>query len=483
MKQVHLHTESRQMWQDHQQEDLQPQNRFTYSLKEGKCHKTISKRTCNHETGSLTGWEWANATGPSARASKTMKQVHLHPESRQMPQDHQQEHPKPWNRFTYFLIAGKCHKSMSKRTCNHETGSLTGWEQANATRPSVRGPAAMKQVHLLAGSRQMPQDHEQEDLQPWNRFTYWLEAGKCHKTISKRTCSYETGSLTGWEQANATRPWARGPATMKQVHLLAGSRQMPQDHQQEHPKPWNRFTYFLIASKCHKSISKRTSNHETGSLTGWEQANATRPSVRGPAAMKQVHLLAGSRQMPQDHQQEDLQLWNRFTYWLGAGKCHKTISKRTCSYETGSLTSWEQANATRPSARGPATMKQVHLLAGSRQMPQDHHQQEDLQLWNRFTYILRADKCHKTINKWTCSHETGSLTYWEQANATRPSARASKTMKQVHLLAESRKMPQDHQQEPSKPWNRFTYWLRAGKCHKTISKNIQNHETGSLTCL
>jgi hypothetical protein len=39
-------------------------------------------------------------------------------------------------------------------------------EQTNATRPSARGPAAMKQVHLLPESRQMPQDHQQEDQQP-----------------------------------------------------------------------------------------------------------------------------------------------------------------------------------------------------------------------------------------------------------------------------------------------------------------------------
>jgi len=184
------------MPQDHQQEDLQPWNRFTYSLRAGKCHKTISKRTCRHETGSLTYWEQANATRPSARASKTMKQVHLLPESRQMPQDHQQEDLPPWNRFTYILRSSKCHKMISKRTCSHEMGSLTYWKQTNATRPSARGPAAMKQGNLLSDSREIPQDHQQEELEPWNRFTYSLRAGKCHKTISKRTCSHETGSLT-----------------------------------------------------------------------------------------------------------------------------------------------------------------------------------------------------------------------------------------------------------------------------------------------
>jgi len=112
-----------------------------------------------------------------------------------MSHNHQQEDLQPQNRFTYFLRAGKCHKTISKRTCNCETGALTGWEQANATRLSARGPATMKQVHLLAGRRQMPHDHQQEDLQPPNTFTYFLRAGKCHKTISKRICNHETGSL------------------------------------------------------------------------------------------------------------------------------------------------------------------------------------------------------------------------------------------------------------------------------------------------
>jgi len=177
----------------------------------------------------------------------------------------------------------------------------------------------------------MPQDHQQQDLQPWNRFTYFLRAGKCHKTISNRTCNHETGSLTFWEQANATRPSATEPATMKQVHIHTESKQMPQNHQQQDLQPWNRFTYFLRAGKCHKTISKRTCSYETGSLTCWEQANATRPSARWHAAMKQVHLLSEIRQIPQDHQQEDMQLWNMFTYSLRAGT-HTMISQRISSY-------------------------------------------------------------------------------------------------------------------------------------------------------
>jgi len=155
-----------------------------------------------------------------------MKHVHLLSESRQMPQDYQQGDLQTWNRFTYCLRAGKCHKTISKMTCKHETGSLTPWEEANGTRPSARGPATVKQVHLLPESRKMPQDYQQEDLQPWNRFTYMLRVGKCHKIISKKTCSYETGSLTSWEHENGTRPSARGPAGMKKFHLHTKSKKM-----------------------------------------------------------------------------------------------------------------------------------------------------------------------------------------------------------------------------------------------------------------
>jgi len=205
--------------------DFQAWNQFTHILGVGKCHKTISKRMCNHETGSLTLWEYENGTRPSAKGSVAMKQVHLLPESKKMWQHHQQENLQLWNRFTHWLWAGKCHKTIRRRTCSHEAGPLTSWEQKNATTPSARGPAAMKQVHLLPESRKMPQDHQKEDLQLWNRFTYILSAGICHKTISKRICNHETGSLTNWEQENMTRPWAKDL------------------------QPWNRFAYSLIAGK------------------------------------------------------------------------------------------------------------------------------------------------------------------------------------------------------------------------------------------
>ena len=114
-----------------------------------------------------------------------------------------------WNRFTYILRVGKCHQTISMRTCSHETGSLTNWEQANATRPSARGPASMKQVRLLPEIRQMPQDHQQENMQLWNMFTYPLRAG-IHTMISPRISSYiswnhlhpNIGGKCQWHSAN-----------------------------------------------------------------------------------------------------------------------------------------------------------------------------------------------------------------------------------------------------------------------------------------
>ena len=199
-----------------------------------------------------------------------------------MPQDHQQEDVQPWNRFTYSLRVWKWHKIISKRICSHEAGSLAPWEQENVTTPSTRKPATMKQVHSLTVSRQMPQNHQKEDLQLWSRSTYFLGTEKCHNTISERTCSYETGSFTPWEQENATRPSERRPAAIKQVHLHTECRNMPQDHQQENMQPWNWFTYKLRAGKYDKTMSK------------------------GPATMKQVCLLPNSRKIWLGHQQEDL---------------------------------------------------------------------------------------------------------------------------------------------------------------------------------
>jgi len=150
-------------------------------------------------------------------------------------------------------------------------------------------------------------------------------------------------------------------------------------------------------SQCHQY---GTSSHKTGSLTYWGQTNAIRPSATAPAAMKQVHLQAESRQMPQDHQHQHLQPWNRFTYIL---RCHKTISNSTCSHETGSLTLWEQANATRPSGQAPAAMKQVHLLSGSRHTYND--QPEDLQLYITESHTFWYQrKMSMTLSKWSYNY-------------------------------------------------------------------------------
>jgi len=165
----------------------------------------------------------------------------------------------------------------------------------------------------------MPQDHQQEDLKTWNRFTYSLRAGKCHKAISKRTFNCKTGSLTPWGQENATRPSERGPATVKQVCLLPESRNMP-------------------------SINKRTCSYKTGSLTYWERENGTRWLARGPAAMKLVHLQTEIR------------------------KCHKTISKRTCSYEMCSLTLWTGTHAM-INQRISSYISHNYLHSGIRKMP------------------------------------------------------------------------------------------------------------------
>ena len=54
VKQDHLQTKGRQMPQNHHQGVLHMSNRITYSLKAGRCHKTITKGSCICQTGSLT---------------------------------------------------------------------------------------------------------------------------------------------------------------------------------------------------------------------------------------------------------------------------------------------------------------------------------------------------------------------------------------------------------------------------------------------
>jgi hypothetical protein len=169
MNQNHLHTEDRQIPQDHQWELIQPWTRITHILRTGKFHKTFSKSSCSPEPGALTYWGQANVTRPLARVHAAMNQDHLLAEDKQMPQTISRNLCSHEPEITYILRTGKCSKIISKSSCSHEPRSRTAWKQANATRPSARAHAAMNQDHLLAEDRQMPQDHQQEPMQPWTR--------------------------------------------------------------------------------------------------------------------------------------------------------------------------------------------------------------------------------------------------------------------------------------------------------------------------
>jgi len=113
-------------------------------------------------------------------------------------------------------------------------------------------------------------------------------------------------------------------------------------------------------------------------------------------------------------------------------------------------------------------------------MPQGH-QQQLMHLSNGITYFLRAGKCHKAISNSSDTYQPGSLTYWGQPNATRPSAMALAAINWDHLQTEGRLMPQGHQQQLLQLLSRITYWLRAGKCHKAISNSSCIYQRGWLT--
>jgi hypothetical protein len=282
------------------------------------------------------------------------------------------------------------------------------------------------------------------------------EQDQPHKAISNGSCIYQAGSLTRWKQANMIKPSATALAPIKQNHLLAEGRQMPQGHQQWLLHLSSRITYFLRAGKCHKAISNSSCIYQMGSLTPWGQVNATRPSATALASIKWDHLLPEGRQMPQAHQQQLLHLSTGSTYFLRAGKCHKAISNSSCIYQWGSLTVWGQANATRSSATAPASIKQDHLLPEGRQMP-------------------------KAISNSSCTYQLGALTSWGQANAKRPSATALASIKWDHLPPEGKQMPQGHQQQLLHLLTGSTYKLRAGKCHKAINNSSCIYQMGSLT--
>jgi len=224
-----------------------------------------------------------------------------------MPQGRQQQLFHQSNRITYILRAG------------------------NVIRPSTALPP-IKLDDLHTEVKQMPQGHQQQLLQLLNRITYSLKAGKCHKAISNSSCNYESGSLTVWGQANAIRPSATTLPSIMQDPLQTEDRQIPQGHQQQLLHLSSRITYFLKAGKCHKTISNSSCIYQTGSLTSWGQTNATSPSAIALPPIKQNHLLAEGRQMPQGHQQQLLHLLSRITYFLRAGKCHKAIRNSSCTY-------------------------------------------------------------------------------------------------------------------------------------------------------
>jgi len=137
MNQDHLHTEGRQMWQDHQQLLLHLWIRITYILRARICQKAINN------------------------SSASINWVHLLPEGKQMPQGHQQHLFCLSTRTTYSLRAGKCHKAISNSSGIYQMGSLTLWGQVNATRPSATALAAINHDHLQTEGRQMPQGHQQ----------------------------------------------------------------------------------------------------------------------------------------------------------------------------------------------------------------------------------------------------------------------------------------------------------------------------------
>jgi len=452
----HLLPEGSQMPQGHQQQLLNPSTGITYSLRAGRCHKAVSNSPCTYQLGSLTSWGQADATRPSATALTSINQDHLLSKGRQMPQGHQQQPLQLSTRITYKLRAGKCHKAISNSFCIYESGSLTYWQQANATRLSATALASIKWDHLLPEGSQMRQGHQQQLLHLSNGITYLLRAVKCHKAISNSSCMYQLGSLTFWVQADATRPSATALASINQDSLHTGDRQMPQGHQQQ---------------LLHLS---------NGSLTPWGQPNATRPSATAYGPINWDYLLPEGRQMPQGHQQQLLHLSTRITYILRTAKCHKAISNSSCSYQPGSLTNWGQANATRPSATALAPINWDHLLPEGSQIPQGH-QQQLMDLSTGITYFLRAGRGHQAISNSSCTYQLGSLTSWEQADATRPSTTALAHINWDHLHPESRQMPQGHQQQLLHLSTRITYILRTGKCHKAISNSSCIYQMGSLT--
>jgi hypothetical protein len=206
-------------------------NSITYFLRAEECHKSISNMSCTCQTASLTSWGQKNATGSSATCPAPVKQHHLLPGCRGMPQVHEQHVLHLSNSITYSLSAEECHKYISNMSCTCQTTSLTSCGQRNATSPSATCPPPVKQHHLHTGTEE------------------------CHMSISNMSSTCQTTLLTSWVQRNATSPSATCPPPVKQHHLHTVGRGMPQVHEQHVLHLSNSITYFLRAEECHKSIS------------------------------------------------------------------------------------------------------------------------------------------------------------------------------------------------------------------------------------
>jgi hypothetical protein len=170
----------------------------------------------------------------------------------------------------------------------------------------------------------------------------------------------------------------------------------------------------------------------------------------------------------------------------------------TCSLKTG------RSDAIEPSERNPANVKQIHWHPNGRKIPWNY-QQVVFHMLNRMTYILRANRSHKTFSKiFACQtgvtynlrtdedHKIVSkgsynmqneTTYMlEQTNPTKSSAKSLTHVKETHLPPEGRQMPQDNQQRFCIcQTDSFTYYLKVGRCHKAISKRFWTCQTESFT--
>jgi len=194
---------------------------------------------------------------------------------------------------------------------------------------------------------------------------------------------------------------------MEQIHLLTKRRRMPQDHWWKALQPWNKFTYIL------------------------------------------------SETTPQAHQQENWQPWNRFTYWLRpqdhqqkneqllkctgnpwtflAGPIPKSMAGFTC----------EPMGF--PVKTTPTSSKMVKYSVGY-----EENNQIDHKPLNIYPFWMIQDSF------WS-SQIQESIPVPRQKPAPKPMQYTTSSCETDHLLPESRKLWQDHQQENLQPYKIFTY--------------------------